>query len=185
MTRLPPGYRASAQLSECGAYRYRLDRSWQHQPTLDQPEPLTGTVTWVMLNPSTADAEKEDSTITRCRTFVEDWGYTALTVVNLYAWRATDPATLTTVDDPVGPRNHQTVRQAINQAAIVVCAWGAHAQPAAIQRLVECATNDGIDLYALGLTRDGQPRHPLYLPRTATPSPWSPPSHLCDASTTI
>ncbi len=89
----------SAVLSECARYRYRLDRAWERD------DHGLGTVTWVMLNPSTADADVDDPTIRRCIGFSKAWGYNALTVVNLFAWRATSPRDLCAVEDPVGPDN--------------------------------------------------------------------------------
>lgn len=86
----------TAGISECGTYRYWLCREWS--PGLDS-------LVWLMLNPSTADATQDDPTIRRCMGFARRWGYGGITVVNLYAYRATNPRDLLTAADPVGPEN--------------------------------------------------------------------------------
>lgn len=91
----------SAVISEDGLYRYRLDRRWGYGPR----------VAWIMLNPSTADSEAEDATSRRVQAFSRRWGFSALTVVNLYAWRATDPTDLWTAQDPVGPENDRHIAE--------------------------------------------------------------------------
>jgi hypothetical protein len=95
-----------ATLSDCGRYRYRLWRRWADGPT----------VLFVMLNPSTADADVDDPTIRRCIGFARSWGAGALEVVNLYAWRATQPAELKAAVGPVGEYPWQPhVRHHINR----------------------------------------------------------------------
>jgi hypothetical protein len=149
----------SAVISDCGLYRYRLDRRWSDGPT----------VAWLMLNPSTADARAEDATSRRIQAFSRSWGYGALTVVNLYAWRATDPRELWRTADPVGPDNDRHITEAV-AGRTVIAAWGANARP---DRITAVLALPGMDrLHALELTKDGQPRHPLYLRRDLTPQPW-------------
>src|SRR4051794_16373452 len=109
---------SDAVLSPDGQYRYRLERTW---------EARAGTVTWIMLNPSTADAEVDDPTLTRCLSFTRAAGWGRLLVVNLFALRSTDPAQLAQHADPVGPRNLDHVREALQEANLIVAAWGAHA----------------------------------------------------------
>jgi hypothetical protein len=118
-----------------------------------------------MLNPSTADAERDDPTIRRCMTFTQRLGYDALVVVNLFAWRATDPRDLVDAEDPVGPENGLWVRRACHQAALVVVAWGALEKPlrGAAGVISKIILGDGYKLKCLGTTKDGQPRHPLYI----------------------
>src|SRR5688572_12745487 len=86
----------TAILSEDQKYRYLLGRRWQEG---------IGSVTFVMLNPSTADHVVDDRTIKRCMDFARSWGHSGLEVVNLYAFRATDPDELGKQADPVGPLN--------------------------------------------------------------------------------
>jgi hypothetical protein len=88
---------ATAVLSDCGTYRYRLGRRWAEGPV----------DVWIMLNPSTADATVDDRTIRRCMEFSRRWGAGALVVGNLFALRATDPAELVRHPDPIGPDNDE------------------------------------------------------------------------------
>ncbi|WP_300643648.1 DUF1643 domain-containing protein [Nocardioides sp.] len=161
-----PGMPSSdAALSSCGQYRYRLTRTWRPE----QPR-----ATFIMLNPSTADAEHDDPTIRRCMGYARDWGLGGLIVVNLYAYRATDPDDLWKAADPVGPDNDAHLRAVLDAAAIagapVVAAWGANARS---ERGAEVMQFAGA-VTALGLTKAGQPRHPLYLRKDAQPTRWEP-----------
>lgn len=152
----------AAKISPCGRYRYALGRRWGDG----------GTVAFVMLNPSTADATMDDPTIRRCMGFAKTWGYGGLVVANLYAYRATKPADLWKVADPIGPDNDQHLVWVAEGCDQIVAAWGAHAKP---DRIAAVLALPGMDrLTALALTKDGQPRHPLYLRGDLTPQPWSP-----------
>ena len=154
-----------AVISDDGRYRYVLRRF------LDS---LTGVgaLLFVMLNPSTADAETDDATIRRCRGFAAEGGYAGFTVVNLYAFRATTPNDLWLADDPIGPENDDhLVRELEGRTGPVVCAWGVHAKAARVQRFVDLA--GGAKLQCLGRTLDGSPRHPLYLRRGTALQVWS------------
>src|ERR1700731_2978902 len=104
-----------AVISDCGRSRYLLRRTWDH----DKPRAL-----FVMLNPSTADAEVDDPTIRSCMRLAKQMGHGSFEVVNLFAWRATDPRELHTASDPVGPENDRVIEAAVNRCDIVICAWG-------------------------------------------------------------
>ena len=169
--------RRDALLSPCGLYRYRLDRDWEVDSLTGR-----GRVTWIMLNPSVADAQVDDLTVRKCVGFSQRWGYSGLTIVNLYAWRATDPAELLQCADPAGPGNADHVRHAIRHCDLAVAAWGAsrnallrRADPArGLPRLhVESSTVRGSRLlFCLGRTRDGHPRHPSRLPYSTPLEPY-------------
>ena len=154
----------TATLSPDGRYRYRLGRRWAEGAT----------VTWIMLNPSTADAANDDPTIRRCTDFTKRWGYGGLTVVNLFALRATDPRALRRAyDQPIGlPDNDRHIVEATASAALVVAAWGAHGTMYARDRQVRMLL-DGRAVHCLGTTKAGQPRHPLYLARDTELAVWS------------
>lgn len=141
-----------AVISACGRFRYLLRRRWWSEggPTL----------VWIMLNPSTADASRDDPTIRKCIGFSKAWGYGGLVVANLFALRSTDPRQLYKVADPIGPENDAALA-ALRDGFDVVGAWGvngAHlnrgAAVAAMFPRMQC----------LGVTKNGQPGHPLYLP---------------------
>jgi hypothetical protein len=114
----------------------------------------------VMLNPSTADEQEDDPTIRRCVSFARREAYAAREVVNLYAYRATDPSDLDSVSDPVGPENDRAILLAAGSAGVIVAAWGAH-RLAALRAPHVLHLLDDRDVRALGLTKSGQPRHPL------------------------
>lgn len=121
---------------------------------------------FVGLNPSTADAEQDDPTIRRCIGFAKEWGYGELLMGNLFAFRATNPAIMAAADDPIGPDNDMWLNELAEEASLVIAAWGAH--PIATSRAQQVVeTLD--DVKCLGVTKGGHPRHPLYLPKTATP----------------
>ncbi len=48
-------------------------------------------ITFVGLNPSTADHQQDDRTIRRCINLLKSWGGGGIYMANLFAYRATDP----------------------------------------------------------------------------------------------
>lgn len=147
----------SAIISECGTYRYLLTRPSEVQ------HPDRSTALFIMLNPSTADASLDDPTIRRCRGFARTWGCAGITVVNLYALRATDPAALRGHPDPVGPDCDMHLRALAREYGEAVCAWGANAMPGRVDQVVRIFREAGARLWCLGTTKAGAPRHPLYV----------------------
>ena len=144
-------YEKSAIISECERYRYELRRIWQ---------PKTGLVCWVMLNPSTADANFDDHTIRRCMGYTARWGYGGIIVVNLFALRATDPNNLYKSDDPIGPENDKYLVKANTEAALTIAAWGNQGKYLKRDEDVMAMLTA---LHCLTVTKDGSPHHPLYL----------------------
>lgn len=150
--------RRRAKISDCGRYRYWLSREWGPGPLL----------TFVMLNPSTADAEIDDPTIRRCIGFAKREGADGCAVVNLFAWRATDPIELVRAEDPIGPENAEEIGRALLSAAVsrlpLVCAWGS-TSGAGMQgyKLKQRAEDCSARLVCLGRTLNGSPKHPLYV----------------------
>lgn len=147
-----------------GPYRYWLSRFW---------DTGYGTCAWVMLNPSTADASEDDPTIRRCIGFSKAWGFSGLVVVNLFAWRATDPHELVCqqhVDDVIGPENDRHIEEALSQADRIILAWGAHtiARRGRGKQVARIAWDNG-EPECLGETKYQTPKHPLYVPRTTIP----------------
>jgi hypothetical protein len=147
----------AAVISKCGAYRYSLTRRWSGAPLLS----------FVMLNPSTADAKEDDSTIRRCIGFARREGAGGLIVANLYALRSPLPEALWAARDPIGPRNRKTLiglaAQAAAQSLPIICAWGALARQDQIDGALRMFHASGARLACLGRTQRGAPRHPLYV----------------------
>lgn len=156
---------SEAVYSDCEAYRYSLTRIWEG----------TGQrVGFVMLNPSTATETQNDPTVERCERRARALGFGSFTVVNIFAWRDTDPRAMRAAADPIGPANDDAILECATAAHQIICAWGAHgaflgrgAQVAALLRHVEKP------LYHLGLSKEGHPKHPLYIPYSTTPILWN------------
>ncbi len=147
---------SSAVFSPCRSYRYELWRRWSEGPYC----------MFVGLNPSTADETLDDPTIRRCIRYAKDWGYSALCMTNIFAWRDTDPAKMKQQADPVGPENDATLGRNAAKAGIVIAAWGTHGSHLNRQkRVMEILPT----LHALKVTKDGFPGHPLYLKLDAAP----------------
>ena len=131
----------------------------------------SGTLNFIMLNPSTADAVRDDPTIRRCIGFARAWGYRRLVVTNIFALRATLPSALRVASNPVGPRNDRYVLRAARAADRVVCAWGVHGALGNREATVLALLRE-LPLQHLGLTRGGYPRHPLYVAGATVPTPY-------------
>lgn len=172
---------AGAIISADQRHRYLLWREWRgtHDPKnwnwfgavdgagepLGEPKP----VLFVMLNPSTADGASDDPTVRRCVSFAASWKFERLEIVNLFAYRTSEPAALlalTDRDDPIGRDNMMHVQRAASRADLIVCAWGDGGSDYLGQAETIRGWIGDRPVYALGLTRKGNPRHPLYLVRS-------------------
>lgn len=156
-----------ASISNCGRYRWWLRRVWGAPLLNDGCYPSV--VNFVMLNPSTADAEIDDPTIRRCIAYAKSWGYGGLTVTNLYAFRSTDPRELKRAADPIGEWNSHYVRTMAADAAMTVCAWGSNAERFHAQEVLGWLLESSKKVTALRVSKTGQPCHPLYLPGSLRP----------------
>lgn len=154
----------SAVISDCGRYRYTLEREWMTG---------RGTCLFVMLNPSTADARKDDPTIGRCIKFAQRWGFQKLTVGNLYAFRATDPKQMLATVNRTGPMNDPWLGLLAREADQIICAWGANAEPARAAEVVATLSAHR-PVECLGTTADGSPKHPLARGRHRIPDDFEP-----------
>lgn len=155
-----------ATLSPCRRYRYALWREWLMGD---------GTCLFVMLNPSTADGDHDDATVRRCISFAQRWGYRRLAVANLFALRSTDPKLLKTSKSPIGPDNDRHIHDLAAGAAAIYAAWGAlpdlfSHRERHVRAILRAA---GPPVRVLALTKNGHPRHPLYLAGTVEPQDWA------------
>lgn len=155
-------YPGDAEISDCGDYRYRLRR---------EVSPFgAGQCLFIMLNPSTADGDQDDPTIRRCIGFTERLGFASMSVVNLFAYRATDPAAMKIASAPVGPANNGWIMSEALHSKWIICAWGTHGgfmdRDLEVWRMLR---DLGHQTYCLGETKGFFPVHPLYQPRDAIP----------------
>jgi hypothetical protein len=154
----------SATFDSTGCYRYYLGRHWSQAGS---------SLTIIMLNPSQADASRDDPTLRRCIGLAQGWGFGAIAVVNLFAYRSPHPRVLRQVADPIGPGNNAALAEATQQADQILLAWGNWGGWLARDRAVlELLIPHQAKLRCLGRNRTGQPRHPLYIPRAAPLMPW-------------
>lgn len=162
------GVWSEAVYSDCERYRYALTRTWAS----DSPR-----LTWVMLNPSTADERRNDPTIERCQRRTVALGFGAMRIANLFAWRATDPKALKKAASPEGADNAKALEQAFSWADTVILGWGVHgAHRDAGPRLLVSLRRRRKPIWHLGLTQAGHPRHPLYVSYGTEPMPLVQPS---------
>lgn len=169
-----PAIRSEAVFSDPGAdavslYRYWLSWRWSAAPAL---------YVW-MLNPSTATNEKLDPTCAGLVSRAKAWGYGAVIVINLFAYRATQPADMKRYAAPIGPHNnHMTalfLQQALADGSPVIAAWGADGKHRDREAwAVEAARARGITLTAFCVNADGSPHHPLRISHALRPQPWAP-----------
>lgn len=143
-----------------GNYRYLLWREW---------DTSNKTVSFIMLNPSRADAEINDPTITRCINFAKSWGYGRLEVVNLFAYRTSKPSLLKQVVEPIGKDNDRYILESVKRCDLVILAWGNHGTWQQQDLYVLQLLKKHNHLYSLGITKKGCPRHPLYLRSNTQP----------------
>jgi len=145
-------------------YRYAFARWWGSRD-------LSATTVWVLLNPATGDTEqRRRPTLERCVSWSRSWGAEGLVILNLFAYRATNPRVLRDVIDPIGPVNDRVLARLTAEGERTVVAWGAHGRLLDRSRQVARVLNQP---YCLGQTRFGEPRHPLYVASTAALQPWS------------
>lgn len=150
-----------ATFSEDRKYRYLLWRQWNYKAPL----------LFVMLNPSTADEQVSDPTVSRCIVKAQRLGFGGLRVVNLFAYRSTDPKQLHHAHDPVGPGNDDCILAAAMGSGKIICAWGAGGKYRSRDSDVYwMLRGQGYELYCLRFS-NGSPHHPLYLPESLDPMP--------------
>lgn len=153
-----------AQYSDCESYRYALTRTWDE----------TGRkALFIMLNPSTATEVQNDPTVERCERRSRTLGFGAFCVTNIFAWRDTDPRKMRAASEPIGTENDATILGFCPWADQIIAAWGTHGAhlnrgPAMLQIL----RGVGQPLYHLGLTKEGHPKHPLYIAYSQQPEKW-------------
>lgn len=150
-----------ANISKDKIYRYTLSRTW------DSKKP---TVLFIGLNPSIADENVDDPTVTRCINFAKDWGYGTLLMANLFAYRTTYPKEIYLIDDPIGKDNDYYLLECVKQSDLIIACWGNNGTYMDREKIIkELVPN----LYCLQKNKNGTPHHPLRLPRNINPIPFN------------
>lgn len=161
------------QFSPCRKYRYALWREWDCDlltGCADDSAHATEFLMIIGLNPSTADETLDDQTIRRCIGFAKAWGYGALCMTNLFAFRATEPEDMKKQENPVGMDNQHHLLQCASSAGLVLAAWGNHGSFRQQDFTVrQWLSGIGITLHCLKLNKDGSPKHPLYVAADTKP----------------
>lgn len=162
-----------------GSHRYSL----RQQVSAYLPNVPRRLVT-IGLNPSKASHLIDDRTIAKELKFARSWQMDTYEKVNFFPHRATDPLELLDAADPTGdPDNLACVLHACRRASLIVCAWGGPYGPARLDKMVvaravvvlRALNAERLQLHVLKLTKDGIPRHTLYLKDSSTPVLWSGP----------
>lgn len=151
-----------AHISSCGRYRSALSRVWNDGP---------GRVLWCCLNPSLADGNRDDRSLSRMIGFSRAWGYSGCWVVNLFDFITPYPEDLLRASAPISPLCDSTIKYAVAQRPLIIVGWGS-AAPSDRAAGVLALLRDGGQVYCLGRTRSGAPRHPLYLRADLRPVPY-------------
>ena len=153
-----------AVYSDCEAYRYTLTRTWDAGGRR---------VLFIMLNPSTATELQNDPTVERCERRARALGYGAFRVCNIFAYRATNPRDMRAQPDPVGPENDAAILDALTWTQTTIAAWGSHGEHLGRGNAVAALLRQaGAAPLHLGLTKGGQPKHPLYIGYKVQPVVW-------------
>ena len=164
MSSISDNIKRSAVFSDCRTWRYTLERYW------DKSKPF---VLFILLNPSTADEVNDDRTNTRGINYAKDWGYGGVVFCNLFAYRTPKPAVLKEqgILDVVGSGNKYYVLNMCENASMIICAWGTHGSFInQDQKMLKELKQ--FNLYHMGLTKHGFPRHILYLKGSIKPQLW-------------
>lgn len=147
-----------ADFSLCRLYRFTLWRVWGDAANYVQ---------FIGLNPSTADETNDDATIRRCRNFAKAWGFGAMCMTNLFAFRATQPSVMKAAQNPIGNDNDKWLSNIADSAKIIVVAWGNHGsflgRDAEVLRLLNRP------VYCFGISKSFQPKHPVRLRKDLSP----------------
>jgi len=160
-----------AEFSDCGQYRYALWRIWG--------APGDAIAAFIGMNPSSATADADDTTVRQCGKYARRWGYSGLLMLNIWAIRGTDPAEALRGDvDPVGPENNGWIvayaedgwltypdeagaaPAGEHRIGLFVAAWGAQGAMNNRGEQVARRITHWRNLYCLGTTKGGHPWHP-------------------------
>lgn len=155
--KVPENYKNHCIFSEDRKYRYYLRREFKKNPKKF--------LAFIMLNPSTANEKYNDPTVERCQNHAINKKYDGMIVLNIFAYRTTNPKKLLEIKNPVGEKNNETIIKTINKHKNIICAWGNHGK--ILKRsneIKKILKKHKIKTYTFQITKKGEPKHPLYIP---------------------
>lgn len=156
-------YASGAVFSSNRAYRYVLWRMWRS---------IGDYAAFIGLNPSKADEVDNDPTVKRCIAFAKAWGLSGIFMLNIFAFKATDPDEMMATASPIGRKNDEMLLRYCRKSKIIVACWGTHGAYRNRGDDVAKRVLKGQTIYCLGTTKNGFPKHPLYLAKTAGLEPY-------------
>lgn len=168
-----PNVVRKAAISQCGVYRYILSREYVLPKEIAATK---GTLGFVLNNPSIADANLDDPTVTRCWGFAESLGYGRILIANTNPFRATDPNDAIIPPEHIMECNDTWLLALQRECQMVIVGWGIKAKKALVDRAANVLYTTG-PVHALRINENGSPAHPLYLPGSLKPVRWKPRGH--------
>jgi hypothetical protein len=166
--------RSNAVFSNCGKYRYSLNRSWSMDSLFDESPRSRQFIAFCCLNPSTATQIDNDPTVTRCINYAKAWGFGGYVMINAFAWRETLPGEMKLQPEPIGECNDAMLELVVSMAGMTVAGWGCDgAHLGRHEHLSNLLPRHG-DIYRLKETAGGFPIHPLYQRKDLIPQLWLP-----------
>lgn len=154
--KVPEQYRNHCTFSEDKKYRYYLKREFK--PNAKK------FLVFIMLNPSTANEEYNDPTVERCQNHAINKNYEGMIVLNIFAYRTTDPKKLLEIKNPIGEKNNETIIETIKKHKDIICAWGNHGKILERSEEVKKILKENrARTQAFQITKVGEPKHPLYV----------------------
>ena len=156
--------KSKAIYSDCEKYRYSLTRIWDEEAKK---------LHFVMLNPSTATEIQNDPTVERCERRARTLNFGAFRVTNIFAWRETDPKKMKCATEPIGLLNDEAIIRGCNWGDCTIAAWGNHG--IYLNRgfdVMELLGKCDKPIFHLGISKTGQPKHPLYISYEILPKIW-------------
>lgn len=156
---------SSAVISPCGLYRFRLDR------TVGMVGPVYA---FFGINPSTADAVVPDPTVRKWTGFTKVWGGSRFIAGNVWPLRSKDVSALAEAQrwQHIDRENWTHLRQIVAEADYLVPCWGSRdkvprSMHNELDRLLAWLLTEGEatgkPVMTFGLTKTGDPGHPLML----------------------
>lgn len=156
--------KSKATFSKCNKFRYSITKKFNFGK---------GRLLFILLNPSTATEKVYDPTLLRCKKRALISCFQEFRVCNLFAYRTSDPKQLKKISDPIGPLNNLILKKNIKWSDKIICSWGRfgtlHNRNIEVTKIIKKYKTP---VFHLGLTKNNQPKHLLYISYNKIPTKW-------------